>query len=213
MGPEGRALYEKHKHEPLIQQQISYHMMEYEKKVKETSMEELKQLFEEEDYELLNRYFDIQLTAAGNFFHASRILYLLSQARLNHVVMKRPDLEFGLFEDQFSRDGHKEINQMIDKLEELQLIRRNVKRSDQEYEIAHDFIAQAFLNYSNSSMDRNVKSRSDIYMAEYLDANKKTILSRNASTAPKLRSPLLQESVYCLFCSRHSGGRHCAFCL
>ena len=198
-GAKGRTLYEKHKQEPLIQQQITYHMMEYEKKVKETSMEELERMFGEEDYELLNHYFDTQLTAAGNFFHASRILYLLSQARLNHVVMKRPDLEYGLFEDQFSKDGHKEVNQMIDRLEELQLIRRNVKRSDQEYEIAHDFIAQAFLNYSNSSMDRNVKSALDIYMAEYLDANKKTYIEQKRRHSAKAQKSGYYRNLFLVF--------------
>ena len=180
-GTDGKAFYEKHKQEPLIQQQITYHMAEYEKKEKQCSHEELKALFEKEDFELLNQYFDVQLTSTESYFHASRILYLLSQARLHQVVMKRQDLEYGLFERQFSRTGHKEVNRVMEQLEQLQLIRRNIKRSDQEYEIAHDFIAQAFLTYSHSNMDRNVKSALDIYMAEYLDTNKKEYIEAKRS--------------------------------
>lgn len=199
-GKKGRQLYEKHKNEPLIQQQIIYHMMEYEKKVKEISVEELQLLFEEEDYEILKRYFDIQLTASGSYFHASRILYILSQARINHVVINTEDLEYGLFADQFSRNGHKEINFIMRRLEELQLIRRNIRRSDQEYEIAHDFVAQAFLTYSNSSMDRNVKSALDIYMAEYLDANRKDYIDEKRAHTYKVQKSTFYRNM-CIIAS------------
>lgn len=175
-GDAGREYYDRHRHEPLIEQQILYHMAEYEKKSKAASAEELKKLFEKEDYELLNEYFDIQLSSTGDYFNASRILYLLSSARLNHVVMKRDDLVFGLFENQFSGNGYKKIPRVIDQLEELQLIRKNIKNSDLEYEIAHDFIAQAYLNYSGSNLDRNVKSALDIYMSEYLDSSKQSAM-------------------------------------
>ncbi|MCU6763344.1 Uncharacterised protein [uncultured Roseburia sp.] len=198
-GAAGRDFYEKHRQEPLIQQQISYHMAEYEKKVKEQSEDALKEVFAMEDYELLNHYFDVQLTAAGDYFNASRILYLLSQARLNHVVMKRRDLEFGLFENQFSKDGHKAVNRMIEKMEELQLIRRNIERSDQEYEIAHDFVAQAFLNYSHSNMDRNVKSALDIYMAEYLDTNKKNYIEEKRNHCRKVQKSKYYTVIYIVF--------------
>lgn len=171
-GEDGLKFYRKYCEKPLIEQQIIYQMAEYEKKIKEASPEELNALFEKEDYELLNDYFDIQLVSTGDYFNATRIMYLLSSARLNHVVMKREDVEFGLCENQFSRDGHKKIKQLINKLVDLQLIRENIKDSDLEYEIAHDFIGEAFLNYSNSSLDRNVKNGLDIYMADFMDETK-----------------------------------------
>lgn len=198
-GAEGRAFYEKHRQEPLIQQQISYHMAEYEKKVKELSQEDLRALFEMEDYDVLTRYFDIQLTATGDYYNASRILYLLSSVRLNHVVMKRQDLEYGLFANQFSKDGYKAVNRTIDKLEELQLIRKNIKRSDQEYEIAHDFIAQSFLTYSHSNMDRNVKSALDIYIAEFLDANKAEYIDAKQAHSMKVQKSRFYPVVYAVF--------------
>ena len=102
----------------------------------------MRELLRLEEYELLEHYFDTQLAATGDYYDASRILYLLSQARINQMVLKREDLEYGLFENQFSRDGHRRVNDVIECLEDLQLIRKNIRRSDQEYEIAHDFIAQ-----------------------------------------------------------------------
>lgn len=198
-GSDGTRFYEKHKQEPLIQQQITYHMAEYEKKVKQLSRSELCELFSQEDYELLNYYFDIQLASTGDYLNASRILYLLSSARLNHVVMKKKDLEFGLFPDQFSRAGHKEIPAMLEKLEELQLIRKSIARSDQEYEIAHDFIAQAFLNYSYSNMNRNVKSALDIYVAEYLDTGKKNYIEEKRRHFDKVQKSNYYTVLFVIF--------------
>ena len=40
------------------------------------------------------------------------------------MVLKREDLEYGLFENQFSRDGHRKVNDVIECLEDLQLIRK-----------------------------------------------------------------------------------------
>lgn len=196
---EGTAFYQKHRHEPLIQQQISYHMAEYEKKEKKCSADELKELFAMEDYELLNHYFDVQLTATGDYYNASRIMYLLSSVRMNHVVMKRQELEYGLFANQFSKEGHVAVGVAIDKLEELQLIRSSVEHSDQEYEIAHDFIAQSFLTYSHSNMDRNVKGALDIYIAEYLDANKADYIEEKQEHNRKVQKSRFYTTVYGIF--------------
>lgn len=198
-GEDGIKFYERHKQEPLIQQQITYHMAEYEKKVKQISEGELRELFMLEDYELLNYYFDIQLASTGDYFNASRILYLLSSARLNHVVMKRKDLEFGLAEDQFSKDEHKAVLAAIEKLENMQLIRKNIERSDQEYEIAHDFVAQAFLNYSYSNINRNVKSALDIYMAEYLDTGKKKYMEEKRSHFDRVQKSDFYKNIFIVF--------------
>lgn len=187
-GDRGRAFYEKHKNEPLIQQQITYQMAEYEKKVREISPEELEVFFGKEDYEILSRYYDVQLTATGDYYNACRILYLLSSVRMNHVVMRRADLEYGLFENQFSRKGHLAVGRVIDRLEELQLIRSNIKGSDQEYEVAHDFIAQSFLTYSHSNMDRNVKGALDIYVAEFLDPNREEYAAKKREHSRKAQN-------------------------
>lgn len=186
-GDRGVRFFEKHKAEPLIQQQINFHMAEYEKKRKRSSPEQLQAMFELEDYELINHYFDTQLTSTGDYYNASRILYLLSSARLNQVVMRQEDIEFGLFANQFSEDGHKKLPDVVQALEELQLIRRNIKDSDIEFEIAHDFIAQAYLNYSSSHIDRNVQGALNIYMSEYLDTSKKSGIEEKRKHFIKVR--------------------------
>ena len=175
-GERGQEYFAKHREEPLIEQQIIFHMAEYEKKTKQRPEDEVRELLRLEEYELLEHYFDTQLAATGDYYDASRILYLLSQARINQMVLKREDLEYGLFENQFSRDGHRKVNDVIECLEDLQLIRKNIRRSDQEYEIAHDFIAQAFLSYSSSNLDRNVRSALDLFMAEMRDTNRQAYM-------------------------------------
>ena len=65
-GKAGKAFYEKHRREPLIQQHITYHMAEYAKKICQVPHEELVQMFEMEDYELLNHYYDVQLASTGD---------------------------------------------------------------------------------------------------------------------------------------------------
>lgn len=113
--------------------------------------------------------------------------------------MKRKDLEFGLFADQFSREGHKAVPLVIEKLESLQLIRKNIERSDQEYEIAHDFVAQAFLNYSYSNMNRNVKSALDIYVAEYLDTGKKNYIEEKRRHFEKVQGTNYYTVLFIIF--------------
>lgn len=194
-GERGRNYFEKHRNEPLIEQQIFFHMAEYEKKEKQKPEEEIQSLLNMEEYELLDRYFDTQLAATGDYYNASRILYLLSHARMNQIVLKRNDLEYGLFENQFSKNGHRDVNKVIDRLEELQLIRRNIRRSDQEFEIAHDFIAQAFLNYSYSNMDRNVKSALDIFMAEMTDSNRQTYIEEKRRHSEKAQKSKYYKTV------------------
>ncbi len=172
LGEDGKHYYEKHKTEPLIEQQIFYHMAEYERKRKNATDEMLLEMYDLESYELLNQYFDIQLTSTDDYYNASRILYLLSTARMHQVVMKKTDLIFGLNPDYLSPEGHKQLTKVLEELVDLQLIRQTVKDSDLEYEIAHDFIAQSYLNYSSSNIDRNVRGALDIYLSEYLDTSK-----------------------------------------
>lgn len=195
-GKEGRAFYEKHRHEPLIEQQIFYHMAEYDKKIRELSPDDLHEFFEKEDHELLAQYFDTQLAATDDYFNASRILYLLSSVRMNHVAMSREDLEAGLFAQQFSEEGHIDLAQTIRRLEELQLIRRSSSHSDQEYEIAHDFIAQSFLTYAHTNMSRSAKGALDIYIAEFLDPNRESYLEKKRMRIRKAQKSTFYRHVW-----------------
>ncbi len=184
-GEYGKRLYEKYQSAPLIKQQIIYHMLEFDKKVRRLSDDELVLKYSIEDYSLINEYFDTQLASCSDYYNATRIMYLLSSARLNHVSIKREDIEQGLFVNQFDKQGHEHLLETIDELETLQLIRKNTEDSDLEYEIAHDYIAAEFMNFSQSNMNRNTRSALDIYIAESLDTKMKKHLREKKRHARK----------------------------
>ena len=168
-GKQGIVLFRKHENEPLIEQQIIFHMAEFNHKLLACTDEALAEFTEQDSNELLSTYFDIQLSACPSYFHASRLLYLLSQARLHQMSIRTSDIEDCLFPGLFDKKGHAVLMQTIETLENLQLIRKNTEGSKLEYEIAHDFIASAFLNYCATGMNRGVKNALDLYIAEYID--------------------------------------------
>lgn len=170
---EGKKFYDKHKKDPLIEQQILFHMAEFEQKENGIPTYKLEGFCKKENNMLLNEYFERQIAACKDTFDALRVLYLLSSARLNHVSMNKTYLQEGLFECQFNEEGGKILNETLDKLQELQLIRKSIEDSDIEYEIAHDFIAASFINYSNARIGRHVKNALDLYMANYLNGRQK----------------------------------------
>ena len=153
----------------MIEQQIIFHMAEFNQKIFLYSEEELHAFMEKNNNELLAQYFDHQLLSCKNYFHASRLLYLLSQARLRQIALKTQDLENYLFPNLFETKGHERLMNVIAQLEKVQLIRKNTEGSGIEYEIAHDFIATTYLNYCATNMDRNVKSALDLFIMEYID--------------------------------------------
>lgn len=166
---EGSKLYNKHINEPLIEQQIIFHMAEFNQKILLYSADELKNFVDKENNELLEQYFDHQLASCDNYFHASRLLYLLSQARIHQLALKTQDLENYLFPNLFEKRGHEHFMNVVQQLETIQLIRKNTEGSALEYEIAHDFIAATYSNYCSTNMERNVKSALDLFIAEYRD--------------------------------------------
>lgn len=181
----GEKFYEKHKKEPLIEQQIIFHMVEFEKKSGEMSQYDLEELYQMEGYALMEQYFDRQIAVCKDTFNALRVLYLLSSARTHHVLLKKEFLQEGLFECQFRKKGTTILDSTIAELEKLQLIKEHTENSDNEYEIAHDFIAESFLKYSNANIDRNVKNALDLYMADYLEGKQDEIIRQRRSYAKK----------------------------
>ena len=188
----GSLLFRKHVREPLIEQQIIFHMAEFNQKVLLHSEEQLHTFIEKDNNELLNRYFDHQLASCDNYFHASRLLYLLSQARMHQLSLKTQDLENYLFPDLFEKKGHEQLMNAIEQLEAIQLIRKNTKGSGLEYEIAHDFIALTYSNYCSTNMDRNVKNALDLFISEYTDER------RNAPFREKIshRKDIYKQNFY-----------------
>ena len=170
----GSLLFNKHIQEPLIEQQIIFHMAEFNQKVRHYSADELNAFIEKDSNELLEQYFDFQLESCNDYFNASRILYLLSQARIRQLSLKTDDVENYLFPNLFAKKGHEQFENTIEQLEKIQLIRKNTEGSRVEYEIAHDFISEAYLNYCSTNMDRNVKSALDLFILEYMDNKRNT---------------------------------------
>lgn len=159
--------YEKYRDKPLIEQEIVFHMAEYDQKIRNDE-NAAERYINTDNQDILKRYFDIQLSATGDYFNALRIMYILSSARLHQISMKTSEIETGLFADQFSKKGAEALAKTMAKLEELQLIKRSMRNSQSEYEISHDFIAKTFTNYCSNTMDRNVKEALDIYLSDYL---------------------------------------------
>ena len=184
---EGSELFHKHIQEPLIEQQIIFHMAEFNQKILRYPTEELHTFIRKDNNELLEQYFDHQLASCDNYFHASRLLYLLSQARIKQLSLNTQDVEHYLFPTLFEKKGHEQLMNVIKQLETIQLIRKNTEGSELEYEIAHDFIATAYSNYCSTNMDRNVKSALDLFIAEYGDDR------RNAAFKEKIS---LRKDVY-----------------
>lgn len=164
-----QLLYSKYKDRPLIEQEIIFHMIEFDMK-KRGSEDAIEKYAELEEQEILKRYFDIQLLATGDHFNAQRIMYILSKARLHQISMKTEEVNIGIFADQFRENGTGILYDTYNKLTEFQLIKPSVKDSRTQYEIAHDFIAHAFINYSSAAIDRNVKDALDIYISDYIEA-------------------------------------------
>lgn len=189
---EGAALFRKHMNDPLIEQQIIFHMAEFNQKILSYSEEELHKFIEKDNNELMERYFDHQLASCNNYFHASRLLYLLSQARIRQLSIKTQDLENYLFPELFAEKGHEHLMEVIRELETVQLIRKNTEGSGLEYEIAHDFIATAYLNYCSTNMDRNVKGALDLFILEYMDAKRNTSFKEKIS----LRKNIYKQHFY-----------------
>lgn len=178
----GSRLYEKYHDKPLIEQEIIFHMAEYDTKER-NDPDAAEKYCKMEEQDILKRYFDIQLSASGDFYNSMRVLYILSTARLHQITMKTKEIATGLFADQFSKNAAAELKQTFRRLEELQLIKRSNESSVNEYEISHDFIAFAFINYCRGTMDRNVKDALDIYISDYLEEYEKASASAMSGKA------------------------------
>ncbi len=168
----GESLYSRYHNRPLIEQQIIYHMAEFDSKERgvNVSFEEFCNM---DTQDIIKRYFDIQLCSTGDYFNASR-----TSSRLHQLPMKTREIIIGLHSKQFSKNGDKKAMNVINELEKLQLIKKNSNNSTSEYEIAHDYIATAFLNYSRANLDRNVKVALDIFLADFISQYEKNLATK-----------------------------------
>ncbi len=152
----GENIYNHFKHGTLIQQQIIFNMIHH---------DETKRTDVNEDINtMMKRYFDVQLCSTGDYFMASRIMYLLSVGRNNHIKFSDDDIQQALFI--FEEKEKKIFRDCLKKLLDLQLIQYTKYNSEDQYEIAHDYVATAFEEYANTELPANVKCALDEYRSE-----------------------------------------------
>jgi ABC-type oligopeptide transport system ATPase subunit len=154
------------KDKPLIQQEIVLNLLENEK---EASRDYTKYL-EYDENKIMDRYFDVQLCSTGDYFDASRIMYLLSVGRLNNICFTVENIKEALCI--YSDRERERFDDCIRKLHGLKLIRATDYDSDVNYEVAHDYIAQSYEMNANSNMPSSVKNALDDYKVWYLQQNK-----------------------------------------
>ncbi len=146
----------------LIQKQIIFNLLKNE----ENQGMNLNSLLDADISDLMKRYFDVQLCSTNDFFDAARIMYLLSVSRLNNLRFTISNLEDALCVFEVTQKG--KINECIEDLHKLQFIKRIKFNNDNEFEIAHDYIASTYNDYASTELKMEVKSALDTYKIEYV---------------------------------------------
>lgn len=161
-GTSGPELYSRFKHCPLIQQQIIFNILQNEK----NATAYLKFQENNEDY-FLRRYYDVQLCSTGNFFIASRVMYLLCLGNSYHILFETEDILRALCIPDIE-SKKKEFDQVMKSLQDLQLVKCARYNSGEVKEIAHDYIARSYEVYAKTEMPVDVRAALDEYTAEYI---------------------------------------------
>lgn len=165
----GGMIYAHFKDAALIQQQIIFNILENEKVYIASE-----RFWKWDINSMMKRYFDVQLCSTGDFFNASRIMYLLSIGRNNGISFTNGDLEAALCI--FTQDEKNNFEKCKEELQKLRLIKQIQHNNANIHEVAHDYIAQSFEVYASTEMPSNVKTALDEYKSEYvrkLDIRKK----------------------------------------
>lgn len=157
----GKKIYENFKDTTLIQQQIIFNILENEKNYIASE-----RFWKMDVNSMMKRYFDVQLCSTGNFFDASRIMYLLSAGRNEGISFTNEDLEAALCI--FTQDEKDDFQQCIEELHKLCLIKHIRHNVEGMYEVSHDYIAQSFEIYAGTEMPANVRVALEEYKSEYV---------------------------------------------
>lgn len=210
-GSSGTPFYLRFKHCPLIQQQIIFNVLNNEQ-IKTGFI-----TFEEKDENFyLKRFYDIQLCSTGNFFIASRIMYLLCLGNFYHISFETDDIMRALCIPDIE-DKKKEFEHVINHLQDIQLIKWTRYNSKQVNEIAHDYVAKSYEAYANTEMPVDVKAALDEYVTEFIKGtsiNQKINEFRKKSGKPNRVKWILFLSVFfCLgiFAYRYFGDENISF--
>lgn len=157
----GDRIFEHFKDATLIQQQIIFNILE-----NENGYIASERFCNWDINSMMKRYFDVQLSSTGNFFDASRIMYLLSVGRNDGIGFTNDDLETALCI--FTQNEKDDFQKCIKELHRLRLIKRIKHNVAGIYEVSHDYIAQSFEIYAGTEMPSNVKTALDEYKSEYV---------------------------------------------
>lgn len=177
-GTSGKDIYLKFSHCPLIQQQIIFNVLQNEKS--QTGYLRFEE--KNEDY-ILRRYYDVQLCSTGNFFIASRVMYLLCLGDFYHISFETDDIMRALCIPDIE-SKKEEFNQVMECLQDIQLVKCARYNSREVKEIAHDYIAKSYESYAKAEMPVDVRAALDEYTTEYIKGtsiNKKIDIFRKKS--------------------------------
>ena len=173
-------IYKRVGYGPLIRQQIILNMLECEND-KDHDLDKILKL---SDKEQMNKYFDHQLCSTEDYFLASRIMYLLSIAHCNHLILDKADLKRALNIKNHSRQSES-FEAFLGKMCEIQLLKQGKESHSRQYDVAHDFIAEKFLDYANTEMDADVRAALDEYKTKYESETFQSISDSDGTEAPK----------------------------
>lgn len=156
---DGKTLYNEVRDLSLIEQQIVLNIYENEKD-HETVVENLKGTGINDK---MTCYYDRQLCSTGNYYDASRIMYLLSVARMNSVSMMAQNVYDALCAT--GEDDDNKLRDVIEKLKELYLI----SEKDKLLEVSHDYVAKSFEEYALKEMSSDVRTAIDYYVIRFAE--------------------------------------------
>lgn len=186
----GAKIYDQVAYGPLIRQQIIFNMLECEDKMDHG----LNKILLASDKEQMKKYFDHQLCSTEDYFLASRIMYLLSIAHCNHLILEKVDLKRALNIKDHSRQSES-FETFLGKMCEMQLLKRGKESHSRQYDVAHDFIAERFLDYANSEMDADVRAALDEYKIKCETESFQNVSDINESELPKEKKTHVYDKI------------------
>ena len=157
----------------LIQQQIIFNMLKHEFD-EEGEIATLNTNIDENT--MMKKYYDVQLCSTGDYYMASRIMYILCVGRNKGISFTDDDVKNALCV--LGKKANDDFNSCLNKLHELKLIKFSARNTTARYEIAHDYVAKSYEAYANTELPSNVKNAMDEFISEYIrETNMSKIIS------------------------------------
>lgn len=173
----GEQVYNRFQYKKLIEKQIFLNLLEN----KYDTTDFVEYFEKNNDRDLIIQYYDKQLSSTGNYYISAKIMYLLSAGRIHNLLYSKQQIYEALL---ISKDlDIQNINIILEKLYDLQLIKLVQRQNINYFEIVHDYIAESFLEYAEVNLHEYAKSTLDDYRVnhknvEYLEGVKKCLKSK-----------------------------------